>query len=116
MTRDNVVEYFAPKTLINPDFADFGPVKKGDIVYRDFWLINSSTTQTEFINRLELKYKIQGFTLYNITLPVTLAPLDSVKFSIDFETNDEGGSVDSVGIGDTCIFFNRALVMAELIP
>ena len=44
-----------------------------------------------------------------------MAPLDSVKFSIDFETNDEGAFVDSVGIGDTCIFFNRALVMAEAI-
>lgn len=105
------IDYFAPKVIIRPNFSTFGIVKKGSVVFSDYWLINLSNKMT-VVKQLELKDKNKGFTISDINLPVNIPPLDSVKFTIKFTATEEGKFIDSIGIGDGCVFFNLAQVEA----
>jgi hypothetical protein len=109
-----MISYTAPKVYIKPDFSSFGIVKKGYIVFRDFWILNLSEDKPAIINKLELKYKNRGFSISEIIVPFTILPLDSVKFKVSFTNNVVGKYIDSIGFGDTCLFFNAAHVEAEV--
>lgn len=107
------VKYFAPKVIISPDYANFGIVKKGNSVFRDFWLVNKGN-DTSIIKKLELKDKTQGFSISEVSLPITIPPMDSVKFTVNFTATEEGKYIDSIGIGNGCIFFNVAKVETDV--
>ena len=108
------IEYIASKVIIKPKFATFGIVKKRDTVFSDFWLINMTFKNSAEVIRLELKDKDKGFTITDINLPVTILPMDSVKFRVKFTATEEGKFIDSIGIGDSCTYFNVAQVEADV--
>lgn len=108
------IEYFAPKVIIKPKFASFGIVKKGAVVFSDFWLVNMSFKDTAVVEQLELKDKDKGFAITDINLSVIILPMDTVKFRVVFTATEEGKFIDSIGFGNGCVFFNVAQVEADV--
>ncbi|MBI5324397.1 MAG: T9SS type A sorting domain-containing protein [Ignavibacteriae bacterium] len=108
------IEYFAPKVKIKPNPVSFGIVEKRAQVFTYMWLFNNNFKQAETVKRLEMKDKNKGFSISEINLPVTILPSDSVKFKINFIATEEGKFIDSIGFGDSCVFFYSAQVEAEV--
>ncbi|MFA6570644.1 MAG: T9SS type A sorting domain-containing protein, partial [Bacteroidota bacterium] len=106
--------YFAPKLNIEPPFASFGIVKGGSLLYRDFWIYNLSPNKPAVIKNLDLKYKNRGFSIFNVTLPTVIPPLDSLKFSVKFSMLEEGTYTDSIMIDNGCMEFSKAMLHAEV--
>ena len=111
-----IIEFFAPRYTIRPDFADYGLLEIGDIVDKTFWAINESETSEVLINELKLKFTDQNFEIIGFPIPITISPKDSIPFTVRFTAKDIGKLKfkDSIGIGDTCSFVFIAQVEARL--
>ena len=113
-TVDTTIVYKAVKIDLyqSRDYsAEDGTFETGAISTKEFWAVNRSLESDVTITRLWLKsddpdmeFDDQGFKIMNLTLPFTIPPNDSVKFNIQFTAGEKGYYMDSVGIGDTCIF------------
>ncbi len=107
--EDVVVEYKAVKISIVPDIIDFGLLLKGDSITKEFTIINESEETEVTISKLELLYGSKGFAISPAGLPVTLsAQEESTPIEITFTALETGVFKDSIGIGDTCLFYNTS--------
>ncbi len=111
-----VINFYAPKFTIRPDFVDFGLLEFGDVVDKTFWAINESKTSDILINELRLKFSNENFEVIGFATPIFIAPKDSIPFTVRFTGNDIGKSTfkDSIGIGDTCIFAFKSHIEARV--
>lgn len=120
-----IIEYKAPDVKLVAKIHDFGRLSVGETRWQMFHLINESETAPWTVTEINLKQKDlkgnpQGFTLWNKTktgplqLPVTIAPLDSLHFYVQFTATTEGQFWDSIGYGDTCFFYYKSYVEAEV--
>jgi len=109
------IEYNAPKISINPYNFDFGKNKPGDTLTKDFWVVNSSKTDSFNLLTLKLKNGTFGFNLNSFKkLPYSIPPSDSLKFSVTFSKNTEGKYEDSIGVGNECFTFNLSRVLSNV--
>jgi hypothetical protein len=107
------IRYNAIKLDIEPKFADWGTLKTGDVIEKDFEAINKSTQSAVKLTQLKLKSGAQGFEIVNgPSLPIEVPPMGRVPFKVRFTATVEGSFKDSVGLGDTCYFWNKTLVKA----
>jgi hypothetical protein len=111
------IEYFAFRASIQPGTTKFGKLAKGEIIEKDFWLFNQSNTHEANIRELFMQKNNQGFVITNIRggifiLPVIIPPMDSIAFKVRFVTNIGGKFVDSIVVGDSCLFRYKAHVEA----
>jgi hypothetical protein len=112
-----IINYYATNLRISPGNVHFGNVKKSESIEKNFFLINDSKTKTANIDYLELKMKNQGFDLLatngnKFALPITLQPMDSVAFKVVLAWKNFSSYVDSIGVGDSCIFGYKARLEA----
>ncbi len=123
-TTINIV-YHGIKLKMEPDNHNFGIVKKGDTVTKEFMIINESEHSIAHIepsgvknvpyshDGVQLKRKGQNFSVEfedPYQLPYQLMPLDTFKFDVKFKAVESGEFYDSVGVGDTCLFWYKAQV------
>lgn len=115
-----IIEYRATKITIRADH-DYGLLEPGTSAVWDFWAINESEDSPAKIDTIRLKtndpafnLNDQGFELIGLNLPMTIPPKDSVKFQCRFNATDVGKYLDSIGIGDTCVFAYETEVQAKV--
>ncbi len=110
-----VVKYYAVKLGIRPERHNFGNLKQnsGEVSY-DFEVINESETAPALLNELKLKLGTQHFRidLLGKTLPTWLGPKETLPFKVWFNPEEVGDFLDSIGVGDTCIFAYKSEVRA----
>jgi len=116
-----IIYYYGRKLRVSPDYKNFGKLSKDTVVSKDFWLIHESNVRTESIDFIKFKKNDQGFEVTDVnggalSLPFTMAPMDSVPFKIKFTAMSEGAFSDSIGVGDSCLFMFKALVEANVGP
>ena len=105
--RTIVVNYSAVKLHITESNWNFGTLQvHSEKVNHTFTLVNKSKDKPILISYLKLKKGDSNFQvdLKNISLPILLKPLDSIKFDIIFNPLQIGSFTDSIGFGDTCLF------------
>jgi hypothetical protein len=123
------IEFNAVKLTIVPKERDYGLHSVGQSSQKMFWVVNLSETSPAELWYLKLKYKDdekdpQGFTIWDstgshqlpteFTPPVVIQPLDSMPFIVKFDATEEGEFDDSIGIGDTCVFWYKSYVRAQV--
>jgi hypothetical protein len=123
------IEYEGFKLTSVPEKGDFGRFDIGKSSQKMFWVVNLSDTTPAELWYLKLKYKDdegdpQGFTIWDSTGsyqlptefpdPVVIQPLDSMPFIVKFDATEEGEFEDSIGIGDTCVFWYKSYVRAQV--
>jgi len=119
------IEYNAPDIKLVEKEYDFGRHSVGQTSWHMFHLINESSTAPWTVTEINLKQKDlegnpQGFTLWNETktgplqFPITIPPLDSLHFWVQFNATAEGEFWDSIGFGDTCFFYYKSYVQADV--
>ena len=109
-----VVKYSAYSVTLLPSPIDFGVLKPGATATKKVTLKNTGTKEVT-ITKFELKDKGQGFTLLNVTLPMTLAAGESRDVDVQFTNAVEGNYKDSIGVGNDCLFKNLVAVYGEVI-
>ncbi len=97
-----VIEYFATKLAIEPDFYDFGLLQVGEVKNHPFKLINKSKGKIK-ITELKLQNGKQYFTLHDYTLPRELNAEEYMTFTVRFTATKDGEFLDSIGASDLCI-------------
>ncbi len=110
-----VVKYYAVKLGIRPEQHDFGQLKQGSgKVWYDFEVVNESETAPALVSEIKLKLTNQNFELdlLGASLPYWLSPKSTLPFRVGFDPKDIGDFLDSIGVGDTCIFAYKAEVKA----
>ncbi|OGU41758.1 MAG: hypothetical protein A2X61_00435 [Ignavibacteria bacterium GWB2_35_12] len=93
---------YKPGKLTFSPTLDFGEVPVGKTVNKDFRIVNNSDKNSFTITKYKLRNNNQGYELLTTNLPITLAPLDSVKFTLRFKSPGCGVYQDVVEIGDSC--------------
>jgi hypothetical protein len=99
-----IINYYAIKISMEPQFLDWGVLKLGDEVTKQFKVKNLSTQSSFTITRLPLKTGTQNFELVDVTLPFVLNAMEERTFNVKFKAVAEGTFKDSIGLGDTCVF------------
>lgn len=111
-----IINFYAPKFTIRPEYVDYGLLDIGE--YRDetFWVINESSTSDVYIEELKLKSGTEGFEIIGFNLPTIIFPRDSIPFTVRFTATQTSITRfrDSIGVGDTCIFSYKSLVEARV--
>ncbi|MDA3842913.1 MAG: hypothetical protein PF588_00915 [Candidatus Kapabacteria bacterium] len=110
-----VCEFFPTLMSIHEDEYNFGRLAVGESAEHTFWIVNDSKVGDLDLTQLKLLYGTEGFEILP-PLPVgdTLAPLDSVMFTVRFTASEEGFYEDSIGVGDPCFFWYKAYVQANV--
>lgn len=108
-----VIEYFATKLAIEPEFYDFGLLQNGEVKNQTFKLINKSKGKVT-ITQLKLQNGKQNFTLHDFTLPRDLNPEEFMTFTVRFTATNDGEFRDSIGAGDLCVFEYLAHIEARV--
>jgi len=108
-----VLEYFVSKFAIEPKDWNFGKLQKGEVVTKDFKVRNIGNGMAR-LSDLKLWRNNQNFELINFALPVDLQPQQAMDFTVKFTALAEGEFRDSIGVGDTCVFYNLAFVQAAV--
>ncbi|MDQ1266484.1 MAG: Choice-of-anchor protein, partial [Bacteroidota bacterium] len=109
------IYYYAPDISIIPDKYDFGRLKLGDEKEQDFQVINNSDQGPWTVYDLKLLFGNQNFTIINTNgLPYTIPPKGNMKFKVKFSAVAEGDYLDSIGVGDTCTFYYKAVVKGRV--
>jgi hypothetical protein len=111
-----VVEYSAVKMDIRPHYEDYGLLFMDQVVTKRFYACNDSKDYPVEITQLNLLKKDQGFVIDFLgnELPFIIPERDSIPFDVTFTATMEGTFQDSIGIGDTCFFVNKAMVDASV--
>jgi hypothetical protein len=111
-----VIQFFASNIAIRDTIFDYGLLSIGDTQEHQFWAINDNANAPATIRDIRLKSGSQGFELLDLSLPFVLAPKDSIPFRVRFTATQtkNGKFIDSIGIGDTCIFAYKTLVEAAV--
>lgn len=93
---------------------DFGLTTKGTTIRRNALIQNNSTSDNT-ITRLELKNGGNGmFRIIGATLPFTLRPNETKEIEIEFSANASGYLIDSLGVGNDCVFLYSAELRARV--
>ena len=109
-----VVEYKAFNLTMEPgDYVDFGVMKHDVVQTKTITLRNTGPTPLT-VHRLELKNRTTGFTIENVTLPFTMKPGETKEITIKFTNTADGIYEDQIGVGDTCVFFYKTRLKAEI--
>ncbi|MFC2131691.1 T9SS type A sorting domain-containing protein, partial [Bacteroidota bacterium] len=119
------IEYIAPKIILSESSIHLGSLKNGERSQRKIKLINYSETRDWECTQIMLLRKDimglpQGFDLTSedgfspLSLPLTLQPLDTFTFAIQFYATKEGEFWDSIGFGNNCMFWCRTRVEANV--
>jgi hypothetical protein len=109
-----MIKYTPPKITMRPATVNFGSLKLGDVVEKSVWVINYSEDEPITITTVTLEKKNQHFQIMNLNVPYTLNPQDSIEVRIRFTADSIGSYADSVGTGDTCIFFYKPYIYAKV--
>ncbi|MGA2296279.1 MAG: T9SS type A sorting domain-containing protein, partial [FCB group bacterium] len=109
------IQYFPINALvtIRPDL-DFGNAAIGDTVYKNIWIVNKSKMLTINIDSLRFKLQNQGFDILGKILPITIQPMDSVKYQVRFTATHIGTFIDSLGVNDTSTVNYKAQIKANV--
>jgi len=111
------IEYKAVKLTIRPTFTDWGLLKLNSGRHpRNFWVINENEQSGALVTYIKLKGGNQHFELdlMGKSLPFWLGPKDSVQIRVWFDAVENGQFVDSIGVGDTCVFAYKTRVQASV--
>ncbi|MDQ1266519.1 MAG: Choice-of-anchor protein, partial [Bacteroidota bacterium] len=109
------IYYYAPDVSILPENYDYGRFKLGEQGEQEFRVVNNSDKGPFVVNKLEYLFKDQHFeTVICPTLPYIIPPKGEMKFTVRFYAVEEGAFRDSIGVGDTCVFFYKAQVKARV--
>jgi hypothetical protein len=111
------IEYKAVKLTIRPTFTDWGLLKLNSGRHpRNFWVINENDQSGALVTYIKLKGGNQRFELdlMGKSLPFWLGPKDSVQIRVWFDAVENGQFVDSIGVGDTCVFAYKTRVQASV--
>ncbi len=114
-----IILYTSVKLSIQPSKHDFGlmqqdPSPSAKVSYA-FDVLNESTNRV-LITEIKLQMKNQHFTIdsMGVTLPHWLDPQGKIPFWVSFAPTEKGKFIDSIGVGDTCVFAYRAEVKAQV--
>lgn len=107
------IKYTAVKISLQEKYIDYGIVMKNDIADRLITVKNSSENEVT-ISKLELKNGKNGFKILDCSLPFTMPAYSEKVFTVRFHATDAGFFVDSIGLGDSCIFFNSTMLEATV--
>jgi hypothetical protein len=99
-----IINYYAVKLSMEPQLLDWGTMKLGEEVTKQFKVKNLSTQSSITITRLPLRDGAQNFELTDVTLPFVLNANEEKTFNVKFKAVAEGTFKDSIGLGDTCVF------------
>ena len=108
------IYWYAPKFIIEPDLYDFGRLEFGSSKEYQFNVVNIGNGPM-VVSTLELKDNNQNFELFDYTLPKEIQAGEKMPFKVRFNAVEVGDDFrDSIGVGDTCVFKNLALVKAKV--
>jgi hypothetical protein len=98
--------------------TNWGILPKDSIEVKLFHIINPSNITDSKIEILKLKNNDQGFHITdinggNFSLPVTLKPMDSIPFLVWYRSESNCKSLDSIGLGNSCVFAYRKQIEAS---
>ncbi len=109
------IHYKAVLIDIEPGEIYFGKINLNEKSKMTFRIINGSETAEIIINQLKLKYGDRGFEINKPVMPVIIPPSgQSEEIEVNFESGTKGVFLDSIGIGDTCIFVYKSELKAEV--
>ncbi|MFP4542968.1 MAG: T9SS type A sorting domain-containing protein [Candidatus Kapaibacterium sp.] len=100
------IVYYASKIAVEPAPINFGSLKKGDLIEKVITLINYGNSNY-VLTQLKLKEKALGLRIddKSIDYPVTIEPGGEFKFRLKFAAIRDSVLSDSLGIGDSCVFY-----------
>ena len=104
------IEYTSIKFKIEPEYYHFGKVKPGDYPEKDFTVQNLSDHRV-ILNKLAFLFDNQNFEII-ADLPQILDPEGIYSFKVRFISDNKGIFSDSIGVGDTCVFYYKSEVRA----
>lgn len=109
------IEYFAVKVEIEPDNWDYGKLMVGTEAIHDFKLISKSKGFVR-ITKIEFKRNDQNFEFLGLpSFPYDLKPNEELPFQIKFKAVKIGDEYwDSVRVADTCFWWSKSYVKAEV--
>ena len=108
-----VMEYHPLQLTIIPNSFDFGSLKSGESIEKEFEIRNDSKKAID-IKRIKFSQNLINYEFIE-PLPYGLIQPDEIlKFKIRFTAAENGIYSDSVGIGDDCQFHWRLFVIARV--
>jgi hypothetical protein len=114
---DTVIsDYVSPKILIIPPSADFGKIRAGIEVFKEYLLINQSPVSYLTVDKIDVKggkssFRVDGYEPFTF-----VKPLDTLKFRVNFKAIQSGFYKDSIGVGcNNCIFGFMSYISAEVV-
>ncbi len=114
-----IINYFANKVAIFESY-DYGNLETDKVYTHEFRIVNLSEKSSVTIpapidDFLKLKDGNKNFTIkHSLPSPLTLQPLEEMFFTIDFSSATSGSFLDSVGIGDDCVYAYRFEIKANV--
>lgn len=115
------------KIFFEKEIIDFGVLRPNTKQRKEFFVYNKSVS-----NSIELSQIVfsstgsmssnKGYTILDsngnpsISLPIIIPPMDSIKFYVEFQTNQLGSFVDTLGIGDCIVEYNKILTAESKAP
>lgn len=111
------ITYTSPKITVLPAQHDFGKFKKNENSTFQFHVKNESLNKSVMIEKIDFKYKNQGFTIiYDdaFPLPYNLEPQASLPFKVTFTASLTGNFLDSIGVKDDCLYRLCSEVKAQV--
>ncbi|MCX6155841.1 MAG: T9SS type A sorting domain-containing protein [Candidatus Kapabacteria bacterium] len=108
------IKYFPKLLAVEPTSIDFGGLKIGQMAERNLKIINKSKDQPISLSKYIFYNKNSIFSIKNLNSDIILAPGRDTTITIVASTNKKGLFIDSLGIGDTCVFNNYLELHAEI--
>jgi len=112
-----IINYYAINLSITETKWDYGTFQLNtQKAKHTFTVKNESKASLVFVHYLKLKLGNQKFTIDSLTkpLPFWMQPQESFDFGVIFNPDSVGTFRDSIGVGDTCFFWNKAVVIARV--
>jgi hypothetical protein len=121
----NFIEYADTNQFFTKELKhDFKKIKPGEKISKELYAYNKLSEYPALIE--SIKFKSSGSDLSNknfelldkegnrnLSLPIIIPPLDSVKFIISFSSDELGNFKDTIGWGDDCFFEYNTLLAVE---
>lgn len=100
--KNVIINYIAPKISMSPAYEDFGALKQGDVVIKDFTIYNNSDS-VYTLSKVQLQDEHKGFEIIGFNGETIEIPgKGSFTFQVKFIAGESGKFTDSLGFGNDC--------------
>ena len=94
--------------------TDFGLLKPGQKMTKQIDLVNLNKTSAAVVKGFRLKNGSNGFTLQNITFPLTIPAGGKVTLDVEFTKDVIGEFTDAFIMDDGCVTAEKGIVKAKV--